>query len=44
MPRLRAPQERGDLYVKVRVMLPDRLTEREQKLVREWAAIRGAAS
>lgn len=42
MPRLRAPQEHGDLYAKVRVMLPERLSEREQKLVREWAALRGA--
>ncbi len=41
MPRLRAPQERGDLYAKVRVMLPEKLDDREQKLVREWAALRG---
>ena len=41
MPRLRAPQEHGDLYAKVRVMLPEKLNEREQKLVREWAALRG---
>ena len=40
MPKLRAPQEHGDLYVKTRVMLPERLSEREQKLVREWAALR----
>lgn len=42
MPRLRAPHEHGDLYARVRVMLPERLSEREQKLVREWAALRGA--
>jgi DnaJ-class molecular chaperone len=44
MPKLRAPQDHGDLYAKVRVMLPEKLDEREQKLVREWAALRGATS
>ena len=42
MPRLRAPEERGDLYAKIRVMLPEKLNEREQKLVREWAQIRAS--
>jgi curved DNA-binding protein len=42
MPKLRSPQDHGDLYAKVRVMLPEKLDEREQKLVREWAALRGA--
>jgi curved DNA-binding protein len=41
MPKLRTPQERGDLYAKVRVKLPEQLSEREQGLVREWAQIRG---
>jgi len=41
MPRLRAPQERGDLYAKVRVMLPENLSEQEKKLVRQWAQTRG---
>ena len=41
MPKLRSPQDHGDLYAKVRVMLPEKLDEREQKLVREWAALRG---
>lgn len=40
MPRLRAARELGDLYAKVRVMLPEKLSDREQKLVREWAALR----
>jgi len=44
MPKLRSPQDHGDLYAKVRVMLPEKLDEREQKLVREWAALRGVAS
>ncbi len=42
IPRLRSPQEHGDLYAKVRVVLPEKLSEAEQKLVREWAALRGA--
>jgi curved DNA-binding protein len=42
MPKLRS-DERGDLYAKVRVMLPEKLTDREQQLVREWAKLRGAA-
>jgi len=41
MPKLRAAQEHGDLYVKVRVLLPEKLSDGEQKLVREWAALRG---
>jgi DnaJ-class molecular chaperone len=40
MPKLKSG-ERGDLLVKVRVMLPDKLSEREQELVREWARLRG---
>jgi curved DNA-binding protein len=40
MPKLRS-NERGDLYAKVRVMLPERLSEREEELVQEWARLRG---
>ncbi len=40
MPRLRAPNERGDLYAKVRVMLPEHLSEEERQLVRQWAELR----
>lgn len=43
MPKLRG-NERGDLYAKVRVMLPEKLSEREEELVREWARLRGASS
>jgi len=43
MPKLRST-EHGDLYVKVRVMLPEKLTDREQQLVREWARLRGVAT
>ena len=41
MPRLREPQTRGDLLVKVRVMIPQTLTERERELFRQLAALRG---
>lgn len=37
MPRLRDPQTRGDLFAKVRVMLPYPLTEREIELFRDLA-------
>jgi hypothetical protein len=43
MPSLRAspPKERGALYAKARVLLPENLNDREQELVREWARLRG---
>ncbi len=41
MPHLRDPKKHGDLYVKVRVVLPQRLSEREKELFRELAALRG---
>lgn len=42
MPKLRSDQ-RGDLYAKVRVTLPEKLSDREVQLVREWARLRGVA-
>ncbi len=42
MPKLRSEQ-RGDLYAKVRVTLPEKLSDREMQLVREWARLRGVA-
>jgi curved DNA-binding protein len=42
MPKLRAAEARGDLYVKVRVMLPDKLSDKERELIREWARLRSA--
>lgn len=42
MPKLRG-NGRGDLYAKVRVMLPEKLSEREEALVQEWARLRGAS-
>jgi curved DNA-binding protein len=40
MPKLKHPERRGDLYVTVRVRLPQGLNEREKKLFRELANIR----
>ncbi|MGQ9765895.1 MAG: DnaJ C-terminal domain-containing protein [Anaerolineae bacterium] len=40
MPKLRSDQ-RGDLYAKVRITLPEKLSDREVQLVREWARLRG---
>jgi curved DNA-binding protein len=40
----RAPKERGDLYAKVRVMLPENLSEPEKELVRKWVHLRNVAS
>jgi curved DNA-binding protein len=42
MPVLRAPKERGALYAKARVTLPEKLNDREKELVREWARLRGS--
>jgi curved DNA-binding protein len=44
MPNLRAPHERGALYARARVTLPERLSEKEQELVREWARLRGSTA
>ena len=43
LPKLRTPNEHGDLFAKVRIVLPDKLTDRELQLVREWAKLRGVA-
>jgi curved DNA-binding protein len=40
MPKVKKPDQRGDLYVKVRVQLPQKLNEREKQLFRELANIR----
>ena len=44
MPKLRSTQERGDLYARIRVLIPEKLSDQEQKLVREWAQLRGASA
>jgi curved DNA-binding protein len=40
MPKLKHPERRGDLYVTVRLQLPQDLNEREKQLFRELANIR----
>jgi curved DNA-binding protein len=40
MPRLRDTKTRGDLLVQVQVMIPQKLTEREQELFRQLARLR----
>ena len=41
MPSLKKPEERGDLYAKVMVTLPEELSDREIELFEELADIRG---
>ena len=43
MPRLNDPQTRGDLYARVRLVLPEPLSERELQVFRELAAARPSA-
>jgi curved DNA-binding protein len=43
MPKLRQPSQRGDLYARVKVVLPQHLTERERDLFRQLARLRGQA-
>jgi curved DNA-binding protein len=40
MPKLRNPDERGDLYVSLSIELPDNLSAEEQSLVRQWQTLR----
>jgi curved DNA-binding protein len=41
MPRLKQPQERGDLYVTVSILLPTKLTDEERALFEQLKALRG---
>ncbi|SEA27118.1 curved DNA-binding protein [Desulfuromusa kysingii] len=39
MPKLKHPKQRGDLYVTVEAVLPEKLTAKEKALVEEWKSI-----
>lgn len=43
MPRLRQPNQRGDLYVRLEALLPSSLSERERSLVEELRSLRSAS-
>jgi len=40
MPNLRYPKKRGDLYARLQVRVPQKLSQREQELFRELASLR----
>jgi len=40
MPKLRSPQQQGDLYVTVRIQIPRDLTAREKDLFSQLARLR----
>ena len=40
MPKLRRPEERGDLYAKIKVMLPQDLSAEEKALLSQWQEVR----
>jgi len=43
MPRLRSPDQRGDLYATVEVQLPQQLSQREKQLFEQLREMRGGA-
>jgi curved DNA-binding protein len=42
LPRLKHAEDKGDLYVEVKVLLPEKLSDRERELFQELARLRGA--
>jgi curved DNA-binding protein len=41
MPKLRKPDERGDLYARINVTLPQNLSQEEKELLSQWQELRG---
>lgn len=39
MPKIKHPKQRGDLYVTVETVLPEKLTAKEKTLIEQWKAI-----
>jgi curved DNA-binding protein len=42
MPKLRSPEQHGDLYARLVVRLPEQLSEKEKQLLQQWAELRAA--
>ena len=40
MPKLKQPEQRGDLYVTVETVLPQKLTAKEKELLEQWKSLR----
>jgi len=40
MPHLKHPEQRGDLYVTVAAVLPEKLSDKEKELVEQWRELR----
>jgi curved DNA-binding protein len=40
MPKMKHPDQRGDLYVSVEAVLPQHLTAGEKELVEQWKNLR----
>jgi curved DNA-binding protein len=36
MPQLKHPEKRGDLFVTVAAILPEKLSDKEKELVEQW--------
>lgn len=39
MPKIKQPEQRGDLYVTVEIVLPEKLTAEEKALIEQWKAL-----